>query len=78
MFISMDSNGKVLVNTIQKVLLILKTNKQVLAESKRGESKFQSLSTRFKSDLHPQQKINDIVSLAAIANYERIQIFAIS
>ena len=53
MFISMDSNGKVLVNTIQKVLLILKTNKQVLAESKRGESKFQSLSTRFKSDLHP-------------------------
>ena len=74
----MDSNGKVLVNTIQKVLLILKTNKQTLAESKRGESKYQSLSTRFKSELHPQQKINDVVSLAAIANNERVQIYAVS
>jgi hypothetical protein len=53
MFISIDTNGKVLVNTIQKVMFLLQAYKTVLTESKRGESKFYSIATRFTSDLHP-------------------------
>lgn len=53
MFISIDTNGKVLVNTIQKVMFLFKAYKSVLAESKRGETKFYSIAARFSSDLHP-------------------------
>ena len=53
MFVSIDINGKVLVNTIQKVMFMYKASKNVLLETKRGESKYQSLATRFSSDLHP-------------------------
>ena len=53
MFVSIDTNGKVLVNTIQKVMFLFKAYKSVLAENKRGESKFYSVATRFSSDLYP-------------------------
>jgi hypothetical protein len=53
MFISIDSNGKVLVNTIQKVMFMFKQSKSILAENKRGETKFYSIATRFSSELHP-------------------------
>jgi hypothetical protein len=53
MFISIDTNGKVLVNTIQKVMFLFKAYKSVLTDSKRGETKFYSIATRFSSDFHP-------------------------
>lgn len=53
MFISIDTNGKVLVNTIQKVMFMFKATKSVLAEHKRGESKLYSVATRFSSELYP-------------------------
>jgi hypothetical protein len=53
MFISIDTNGRVLVNTIQKVMFLLQATKSVLAEPKRGETKFYSIATRFTTDLYP-------------------------
>jgi hypothetical protein len=52
MFISIDTDGKVLVNTIQKSMFLYKSSKQSLIEPKKGESRFFSVSTRFRSSTH--------------------------
>ena len=68
LFISIDTNGKVLINSISKTMKIYMASKHILCEQKKGESKYQQLSCRFSSTLHPQQKINDLVTLVAIGN----------
>ena len=68
LFISIDTNGKVLINSISKTMKIYMASKHTLCEQKKGESKYQQLSCRFSSALHPQQKINDLVTLVAIGN----------
>ena len=82
MFISIDVTGKVLVNTIVRIgvarMAYYNATKYVLVEPSKNDSKYLSLSCRFKSDLHPQIKINDKVTLAAVGSNDRVGIFAIS
>jgi len=54
MFVSADKDGKVIVNTISKVMFIYKASKLVIAEPRKGEPKAFSIACRFKSSLHPQ------------------------
>jgi len=68
MFISIDRDGKVIINSISKVMFIYKANKFVIMEPSKNESKFMSVACRFRSMLHPQAKINDFVNLIAIGN----------
>lgn len=49
-----------------------------MIEPLKGEPKFFSLSTRFRSELHPQPKFNDCVTLVACANSERTLVFAVN
>ena len=72
MFVSIDTSGKVLVNTVTKSKYMTNTSKHVLidpdqldedsedsqkpAEEKEEEPKFESLACRFSSSLHPQKK----------------------
>jgi len=53
MYVSVDTNGKVLVNTIQKVMFTHRASKYVLIEPVKNESKFYAISARFRSDLYP-------------------------
>ena len=63
MFISIDVTGRVLVNTIVRIgvarMSYYNATKFVLVEPNKNEAKYLSVSCRFKSDLHPQIKIND-------------------
>lgn len=82
MFISIDVTGRVLVNTIVRIgvarMSYYNATKFVLVEPNKNEAKYLSVSCRFKSDLHPQIKINDKVTLAAVGSTDRVGIFAIS
>ena len=78
LFISIDTNGKVLINSISKTMKIYMASKHTLCEQKKGELKYQQLSCRFSSALHPQQKLNDLVTLVAIGNYTKVHVYAIT
>lgn len=78
MFLSVDREGKVIVNSISKVMFIYKSSKYTLAEASKHESKYFSISCRFRSFLHPQAKINDLVTLVAVGNEQKVMIFAIN
>lgn len=53
MFASVDTLGRVVLTAVSKVMFMFKSTKQPLIEPKKNESKYYSLSARFKSDLHP-------------------------
>ena len=78
MFVSVDTFGRVILTAVSKVMFMFKSTKQILIEPKKTESKYYSIAARFKSDLHPQLKLNDCVTLLAVANAEKITIFAVN
>ena len=78
MFASVDTLGRVVLTAVSKVMFMFKSTKQQLIESKKTESKYYSIAARFKSDLHPQMKLNDCVTLLAVANTDRVLIFAVN
>ena len=78
MFMSVDKEGRVIINTVQKVMFIFKAYKNVIIEPDKTQSKFYSMDARFRSPLHPQFKLNDLVTLVAIGNYEKILVLAIT
>ena len=78
MFISIDQNGKVVINFISKVVFIFKSTKQILVEPAKGAPKFLALGCRFRSVLHPQIAINDFVTLVAIGSSNQVIVLAIT
>jgi hypothetical protein len=81
MFVSIDKEGKVMLSTISKNMFMLKTNKYPIIETDKfqnaDETRFQTVSCRFRNSLYPQAKINDLVTLIAVANMERVLVMAI-
>ena len=80
MFISIDKEGKVMLNTIQKTIFVFKANKYPIIQHEENteESKFRTVCCRFRNQLYPSSaKINDGVTLVAIANMERVLVMAI-
>jgi len=60
-------------------MFLYKASRQVLADSNRRiESRFMELSCRFRSPLHPQPKINDLVTFVAIASMEVVRVYVVS
>lgn len=78
MFMSVDKEGRVIINTVQKVMFIFKAYKNVIIEPDKAKSKFYSMDARFRSPLHPQYKLNDLVTLVAIGNYQKVLVLAIT
>lgn len=67
MFISIDAHGRVIINSITKILFVLKATKHIIIDPiKYTGSPFTSVSPRFKS-LHGYG-IYDDVPLVALAN----------
>lgn len=53
MFISIDKQGKVLINTISKVLFVMKSNKHIIIDpAKYNGPVFCSIACRFSSQIH--------------------------
>ena len=77
-FISIDKEGRVVINTITKNMVYYSSKKFMIIEPNKNETKFQSVATRFRSPLHPQIKINDFVTLVSIGNQEKVLILAIT
>jgi len=78
LFMSIDKEGKVVINSVTKVMFIYKASKFIVIEPSKNEPKFLSLECRFKSSLHPQIKLNDLVTLVAVGNQEKVLILAIT
>lgn len=73
MFISIDAHGRVVINSITKILFVLKASKHVIIDpSKYTGSPFTSVSPRFKS-LHGQGLYDDL-PLVALSNPDVVYI----
>jgi hypothetical protein len=49
MFVSIDTDGKVVVNTVSKIVFIFKTNKHIIVDPNRMNTPiFASLASRFE------------------------------
>eukprot|EP00347_Sterkiella_histriomuscorum_P024298 403331615 len=71
MFISIDQNGKVIINSVQKVLFVLKASKHVIIDpSKVNVPMFTALACRFKSKFHGKGEYDDLPIIALGNNHE--------
>lgn len=78
MILSVDANGRVVVTAITKAGQKYTVTKQSLIEPKKLESRYYALAARFRPKLKPESKGNDYVTLIAVANKDRVLIFAIT
>ena len=70
MFASVDTNGKVVISTVQKKLMIFTVVKHVLVKSIKGAGAgegYFSIAVRFSHDMYPSPT-NDSATLLAIGN----------
>ena len=75
----LDVEGKVVINHVFHQYRFARVKKYVIMEPGSGRPKFQSLSCRFRSLLHPAEyKINDLVSLVAVASTQKVLVLAIT
>ncbi len=60
-------------------MFLYKSTRQVLAEgSRKLETRFMELACRFRSEQHPQPKINDLVTFVTIASMEVVRVYVVS
>lgn len=79
LFISMDVEGKVIIGHVYQQYMFKRVKKYVIIEPVPATPKFQTLSCRFRSLLHPSEyKINDLVTLVAVASAEKVLVLAIT
>lgn len=65
MFISIDKEGKVLINTISKVLFVMKASKHIVVDpAKYNGPVYCSIACRFRSQMHGTGIYDDMAMLA--------------
>ena len=75
MFISIDSEGRVILSYISKILFVLKVSKLTIIEPEKHKGPvYNSIACRFASGLHPTEGFDDI-PLVAIGSAKETMVF---